>query len=163
MSCNHLLYHLPYHIFFCLESSGFLPKRLIECQNKPPLYFACQIGQSHCWPWQKKGNKRGSICTPAQTDPVDCVLVDQVLPSHPSLILKIYGFISNQKLWGCTTFVDHVSNYICMHLIRGLSLSETLLAKAVIEKILAQAGKTIKHYHANNGRFLGSGFVDAIN
>ena len=46
---------------------------------------------------------------------------------------------------------------------RDLSLAETLLAKEAMEKVMAQAGLTIKHYHANNGRFADNGFVDAVN
>ena len=50
MIWNHRLYHLPYRILFSLASLSFLPKRLIECQNKPPLCVACQFGQAHCRP-----------------------------------------------------------------------------------------------------------------
>ena len=48
MSWNHRIYHLPFRVIFCLESMGFLPKRLLGCQNKPPLCVACQFGASHC-------------------------------------------------------------------------------------------------------------------
>ena len=63
------------------------------------------------------------------------------------------GFIPNQRLWGATTFIDHVSDYVYVHLMRDLSLTETLLAKSAMEKVMAQAGITVKHYHAENGRF----------
>ena len=48
MSWNNQLYHLPCRILFCLASIGFLPKQMLECRNKPPLYVACQFGQAHC-------------------------------------------------------------------------------------------------------------------
>ena len=73
------------------------------------------------------------------------------------------GFLTNQRLWGVTTFVDHVSDFVYVHLMRDLSLPETLLAKAAMEKTMAQAGRTVKHYHANNGRFSENLFVDSIN
>ena len=60
------------------------------------------------------------------------------------------GFLTNQQLWGCTTFFDHVSYYVYVHLMGGLSLSDTLLVKAEMEKIMEQSGQNIKHYHANN-------------
>ena len=75
----------------------------------------------------------------------------------------MYGFLTNQKLWGCTTFVYHVSDYVYVHLIRYLSLSDTLLSKAGIDKIMSQAGRTINNYHADNGIFVDNGFVNAIN
>ena len=64
MSWHHLLYHLPYRILFCLTSIGFLPKPLLEFQNKPTLCVACQFGQAHNLPWRVNGNKSGSIQTP---------------------------------------------------------------------------------------------------
>ena len=47
MSWHHCLYHLPYHMIFCLAKLGILPKRLLECRNKPPLCVSCQFGQAH--------------------------------------------------------------------------------------------------------------------
>ena len=73
------------------------------------------------------------------------------------------GFLTNQRLWGATTFVDHVSDYTYVHLMKDLSLPETLLAKSAMEKIMAQAGRTVKHYHADNGRFADNGLIDAVN
>ena len=46
---------------------------------------------------------------------------------------------------------------------RSLSLAEILLAKAAMEKTIAQARQTVKHYHANNGIFAKNGFVKSIN
>ena len=46
---------------------------------------------------------------------------------------------------------------------RDLSLTEILLAKSAMEKFMAQAGRTIKHYHVNNGRFAENGFINAVN
>ena len=60
------------------------------------------------------------------------------------------GFLTNQRLWGCTTFVDHVSDYVYVHLMRDIGLEETLLAKTAWEKVLSQAGRQVKHYHADN-------------
>ena len=46
---------------------------------------------------------------------------------------------------------------------KDLSLAETLQAKAAFEKVMARAGRTVKHYRADNGRFADNGFVDAVN
>ena len=63
------------------------------------------------------------------------------------------GFLTNQRLWGATTFVNHVSYYVYVHLMRDLSLPKTFLAKLAMEKVMAQAGRTVKHYHSDNGWF----------
>ena len=57
MSWHNRLYHLPYRILFRLASLSFLPKRLLDCRNKPPLCVAWQFSQAHCCPWQKKERK----------------------------------------------------------------------------------------------------------
>ena len=46
---------------------------------------------------------------------------------------------------------------------RDLSLRETLQAKVAFEKINARAGRTVKHYQADNGRFADNAFLDACN
>ena len=58
---------------------------------------------------------------------------------------------------------DHVSDFVYVHLMQDFTLAETLLAKYAWEKVLAQANRTVKHYHADNGRFADKGFVDAAN
>ena len=73
------------------------------------------------------------------------------------------GFLTSKRLWGATTFVDHVSDYVYVHLMQDLTLDETLLAKESMEKVMAQAGRYVKHYHADNGRFSDNGFINANN
>ena len=46
---------------------------------------------------------------------------------------------------------------------RDLSLTKTLQAKSAMEKDMAQAGRTVKHFHSGNGRFSDNGFIDAVN
>ena len=155
--------HLPFHIIFRLASMGFLPKQLLEYRNNPPLCVACQFSAVHCRPWRMKGKKSGSIHIPEKTYPGDGVLADKIVSDQPGLIPQISDFLTSQSLWGCTTFVDHVSNYVYVYLMRNFSLSETVLAKNSLEKLMAQSGLTVKHYHTDNIRFDDNGFIDAIN
>ena len=60
-------------------------------------------------------------------------------------------------------FVDHVSDFFYIHLKIYLSLVETFLAKAAMGKTMPQAGRTVFHYHTDNGRFDDYVFVEAIN
>ena len=73
------------------------------------------------------------------------------------------SFLTSRRLWGATTFVDHVSDYVYVHLMQDLTLDETLLAKETMEKVIEQAGIYVKHYHADNGIVSDNGFIDAIN
>ena len=68
------------------------------------------------------------------------------------------GFLTNERLWGTTTFVDHVTDFVYVHLMKNFTLEETLKAKRAYEKLLHNAGHTVKHYRADNGRFADNGF-----
>ena len=122
MSWHHPIYHLPFRIIFCLSSIGPLPKWLLEFRNKPSIFVACKFGAAHCRPWQMKRKKIGLICRPEKTNPGDGVLVDHIVSAQPALIPQISGFITIHRFWGCTTFMDHVSEYVYVHLMRDLSL-----------------------------------------
>ena len=89
--------------------------------------------------------------------------MDQIISSQPGLIPQMSDFLTNQRLWEVTTFVDHISNFVYVNLMRFLSIAETFLARAAMEKTRAQDSRTVFHYHANNGRFADNGFVEAIN
>ena len=73
------------------------------------------------------------------------------------------GFQTKQHLWDATAFVDHLGNFVYVHLMRDLYLAKTLLGKEAMEKVMTQDGRSIKHYHADNERFSDNGFVDAVN
>ena len=124
---------------------------------------ACQFDQAHRRPWHVKGKKSRSTRKPEHKEPGDGVSVDQIISAQPGLIPQMSGFLTNKQIWGCTTFVDHVSNFVYIHLMRDFTLSETLFAKTAWEKLLAQAGHMVKHYHANNGQFADNGFLSAVN
>ena len=110
MSWHHRLYHLPFHRILMLAKHKFLPKRLLECRDSIPLCVACQFGTAHRRPWRVKGKKSGSIRKDTHVEPGDGVSVDQIISSQPGLIPQMSGYLTSERLWGCTTFVDHVSN-----------------------------------------------------
>ncbi len=139
MSWHHRLYHLPFNRILMLEKHGYLPKILSKLQNKPPLCVACQFGTAHRCPWCTKGKKSGSIQKLDQTKPGDGVSVDQIISTQPGLIPQMAGFLTSKWIWGCTTFVNHVSNYIHVHLMKDFTIIETFLAKLEFEKLCARA------------------------
>ena len=63
---------------------GFLPNRLMEFRNKPPICVSCQFGAVHCRPLRAKGKKSVSIRRPEQTNPGYGVLVDQISQLNPA-------------------------------------------------------------------------------
>eukprot|EP00985_Skeletonema_marinoi_P024977 scaffold17903_cov132-Skeletonema_marinoi.AAC.1 len=63
------------------------------------------------------------------------------------------GFLTHERIWGATTFVDHVSDYVYVHLMKTFTIEETLSAKKAFEKIVGMSGNDVKSYRADNGRF----------
>ena len=88
--------------------------------------------------------------------------IDQIVSDQPGLIPQNSGFLSRQRLWGCTTFLNHVSDYVYVHIMRDLTQTEMLLSKKAFEKMIAQSGKTIKHYHTYTGIFSDNVFIDSV-
>jgi hypothetical protein len=73
------------------------------------------------------------------------------------------GFLTSKQIWGCTTFVDHVSNYIYVYLMKDFTIMETFLAKLAFKKLCAKADCSVKHYLADNGQFSDKEFLAACN
>jgi hypothetical protein len=143
MSWYHRLYHLPFHRIFMLAKHGYFPKILLKLQDKLPLCFACQFGTAQRRPWHNKSKKNGSIQKPDQIKPGDGVSVDQIISAQPGLIPQMAGFLTSKQIWGCTTYIDHVSDYIYVHLMKDLTLPETLLAKMAFKKLCARADRSV--------------------
>ena len=163
MDWHHCLYYLLFLKNFRLAEKGHLPKRLLDCKGKLPLCVTCQFGAAHCRPRHSKKDGSGSICHPEHVKPGDGVLMDQVVLAQPGLIPQMSGFLTSRQIWGCTTFCDHVSYYVYGHLMHDFTVDETILAVNACEKVLAQAQRFVKHYHANNGAFTHRAFLDEVN
>ena len=65
------------------------------------------------------------------------MFVDQIVSAQPGSIPHMSGFLTKYILWGATTFINYISNYVYVHLMTDLSLTETLLAKSAMEKVIA--------------------------
>jgi hypothetical protein len=73
------------------------------------------------------------------------------------------GFLTSKRIWGSTTFVDLVSDYIYVHLMKDFITNETLLAKLAFKKVCAKADCSVKHYQADNGQFSDNEFLATCN
>ena len=73
------------------------------------------------------------------------------------------GFLTSRRIWGCTTFCDHVSDFVYVYLMRDFTFEEMLLAVKAFEKTLTQADRLVSHYHADNGIFANNNFLESIN
>ena len=59
-----------------------------------------------------------------------------------------------KRLW-------NTPDYVYVHLMKRITLEETLNTKRAYEKILSLAGHTVKSYRTENGRIANKGFLDS--
>ena len=72
------------------------------------------------------------------------------------------GFICKQRYACATICLDHFSDHTYTHLQRSTSLQDTLAAFRAYENFCDRHGVKVRHYHADNGRFVDQGFLDSL-
>ena len=153
MDWHHRLYHPSFPNFFWLAEKGHLPSRLLDFKGKLPLCIVCQFGAAHCRPWHCQGKASGSIYCPEHISSGNGVSTDQIVSAQPGLISQMSGFLTSWRIWGCTTFCDHVSDFVYVHLMWDFTVDKPILTVNVFQKVMSQAQQFVKHYHADNGTF----------
>ena len=73
------------------------------------------------------------------------------------------GYLTRDRVWGITLFVDNATDYTYFHLMRSLGLYETLGAKKDFEKLVSRSDNTVKIYHADNRRYSDNRFMASLN
>ena len=92
--------------------------------------------------------------------PRNIVSVDQLESPKPDFIIQLKGKVTTQQYKVATVFVDHKSLLGFLYLQRSTSTKETIEAKQAFEQFASLHGITIRHYHADNGRFADNAFVE---
>ncbi len=149
-----LIWHNRYsHIGFkrlqAMAKMDIIPKRLANC--KVPVCQACLYGKQTKRPWKSKSKEQSHIIK--VNSPGACVSVGQLESSTPGLIAQLKGFLTRRRYKVATVFVDHFSKLSFIHFQTSTSASETLDAKIEFERFAMSHGVSVKHYHADNGRF----------
>ncbi len=163
MDWHPCLYHLSFPKKIRLTEKGCLTKGLLKCKGLLPLCIVCKFRTTchHLWHWHNKAS--GSIRCPEHVLPGNSVLMDQIVSAQPGLIPQMSGFLTSSCIWGCTMFCNHVSDIFYVFLMRDFTINEAILAVKAFEKVMAQAKRTVKHYHADNGVFVHKRFLDEVN
>jgi hypothetical protein len=81
------------------------------------------------------------------------VSVDQIESSIPGFLAQITGSLTRNRIVGSSVSVDHASDLSYIHHHTSMSSEETVKGKEACEQYAKSHGVTIKHYHADNGRF----------
>ena len=103
-----------------------------------------------------------SIRKPNETFTGANTSTDQMISPFGGLIPQMKGRLMKAKYYGATIFVDHFTNYTYVHLMRDMTAVSTLKAKNAYENLLSTFGHKVQAYHAYNGRFAETAYVQDV-
>jgi hypothetical protein len=143
-----------------MSALGILPRRISSVQS--PKCAGCIYRAMTKMPWRTNASPNQAK-TVVVTWPGDCVSVDQLESSTPGFVAQLKGILTKRRYTCATIFVDHYSRLGYNHMQQQLTSDETVEAKHAFEAFSRSQGVTIKHYHADNGRFADNAFLKDIN
>ena len=156
---HHRLGHPPNIRIRAMARTGKLPRKLADCRI--PLCPSCVFGKATRRPWRSKGQQTG-LKDETITSPGNCVSIDQLESPTPGLIGQVKGAHTRRRYQVTTVFVDHHSDLTFVYHQLTTSGEETVDAKNAFETFAASSGVSIRHYHADNGRFAENKFIEAV-
>jgi len=151
--------HLSFNILKNMAAQGLIPTKFKDCE--PPKCASCAYGKQTRRPWRTKA-KPTPIGGKRPSRPGDCVSVDQLISKTPGLIAQVKGWLTSSRYHVATVFADHYSGLSYVHVSKSTTAEEAIEAKNAFESFAADLNVTIKHYHADNGRFAESAFMEAV-
>jgi hypothetical protein len=156
---HYRLGHIPFSRLQTMAKDGLLPRRLSDCRL--PKCASCIYGKMTRRA-KRTENEASKIEARTVTGPGACVSVDQLESSMLGLIGHMKGIPTVQRYRCATVYVDHYSRLSYVHLQKQLTSEETVQGKVAFEKFCEARGVTVKHYHADIGRFADKGFVNLV-
>jgi hypothetical protein len=84
-------------------------------------------------------------------------------PPTPGFVGQIKGWLTTKRYRAATVFVDHYSQLSFAYMQFSTGAEETVNAKLAFEAYAAQFGVSVRHYHADNGRFAENLWIKSVN
>jgi hypothetical protein len=157
---HYRLGHLSFAKIKLLALLRILPRKLAAV--KPPKCAGCLYGSMMKRPWQTKSAQNKGRLRTVQV-PGECISVDQLESPLPGFVAQLKGKLTRKRYNAATVLVDHKSQLSYVHLQEGLTSKETVKAKHAFEAYAWVFGiNTIRHYHADNGRFADNAFLKDV-
>jgi hypothetical protein len=120
---HHQFGHLSLQKLKLLALLKVIPSNLATAH--PPQCAGCIDGALTERLWRTKALKgRNHLFT--ATKPGECVSVDQLESRTPGFISHFKGGVTKDRYQAATVFVDHFSQFSCIHLQRGLTFVATV-------------------------------------
>ena len=158
--CHCRLNHMSFARIQAMAKHRLLPKYLADVE--PPMCASCAYGKATRRPWRTKEQQGLKRKLSPVTGSGACVSVDQLESPTPGFIGQIKGILTIKRYRAATVFVDHFSQLTFCYLQFSTGAEETVQAKKAFEAYANLHGVTIRHYHADNGRFAENLWLDAV-
>ncbi len=165
LALHERLWHLPFSIMFRLAKAGFLNKKFLKLRNEAPPCVSCMFGQAHRRPWRSKSSADGGNSTlrgPKLSAPGQTVGIDHLVSAQPGLVPQNKGTLTRARVWAASVFVDYVTKFVYVALMTDQSAEASVEAKHAFEHFCGTRNVEVKHYHADNGVFGDSLFMEDI-
>ena len=143
-----------------MASMGIFDSNLASCQT--PVFSSCMFGCAHKKPWRVKGKEKHVIRSESERDAGDNTSLDALTSRNPAIIPQMSGFLTSDRFWAETVFVDHSTSYMYTHLQQGQTLIKSIEEKAAYERMAATFGIRVKKFHTDNGIFAEEGFKSDV-
>jgi hypothetical protein len=151
MHWHYRLGHLSYRKLKRMALAHEIPYRLRNA--RPFRCSACMFSKATKKPWRTKAPVNQRV-VPTITAPGDCVSVDQLESKTPGFVGQMKSpVMTKHRYTAATVFVDQFSRLSFVYLQYSTTGEETVKAKHAFEAFAGSHGVTIRHYHADNGRF----------
>ena len=90
-----------------MAKMGIFDSKLASFQ--PPVCALCMFGCSHKKPWRVKRKEKHVIRSESETAAGENTYLDAVTSSTPGIIPYMSGFLTSDRFWAATVFVDHAT------------------------------------------------------
>jgi hypothetical protein len=149
-TCHNRLSHLSMYKLQEMASLGLLPSAIARCRI--PICQSCIFGSMTKQAPRTKATP--NTITDKSNRQGDHVLVDQLILPHPGLLGQLNGIPTKARYRVAIIFVDTHTRYTYINVQQTTNAIETLEAKKSFETHARSSRVNIKHYHADNGRFI---------
>ena len=155
---HHRLRHAPLVTLRRLAMRGVLPS-CIKRVMKMPLCAACAFAAAHRRNWRSKKKATSEVRRKTDTNPGDGTSADHIVSRQSGLIPQSTGILTHERFWGAVIFVDHATDFVYGHPVKGITSQETLDAKHAYERKAKENGVVVNGYHADNLHFNSNKFM----
>ena len=114
-----------------MASMGIFDYKLAYFQL--PVCVSYMFGCAHKKPWRVKGKDKHVIRSESETAVGDNKYLYALTSSTPGIIPQMSGFLTSDRFWAATFFVDHATSYMYTHLQRGQTLIKSIESKTAFE------------------------------